>query len=135
MRSSRLGIGEVALRHGVAAHVLRHWEDRGLLAPARDGAGRRRYGDDELARVAVILRGKEAGLSLDAIRVLVEDGGDPVVRRAVLGAQAAVLRERIAAARAALGIVECALGCESHEPEGCGCGQAGRGPERVQPGD
>ena len=54
--------------------MLRHWEDVGLLAPARDTAGRRRYRDDDLVRVAVILRSKAAGMSLDQIRVLLDAG-------------------------------------------------------------
>ena len=28
-------IGELAARFGLATHVLRHWEDMGLLSPAR----------------------------------------------------------------------------------------------------
>ena len=30
-----LTIGELATRFGLATHVLRHWEDEGLLSPAR----------------------------------------------------------------------------------------------------
>jgi DNA-binding transcriptional MerR regulator len=55
------GIGAVSERFGLATHVLRHWEAMGLLTPARDAAGRRRYKTADLTRVAVILRAKEAG--------------------------------------------------------------------------
>jgi MerR-like DNA binding protein len=58
MKSS---IGAVARRFGLAPHVLRHWESIGLLTPARSG-GQRRYDESDLARVAVILMSKEAGL-------------------------------------------------------------------------
>ncbi|MEU6013896.1 hypothetical protein ABZ826_07445 [Streptomyces sp. NPDC047515] len=47
----------------------------------------------------------------EAIRVLVA-AADPAERRAVLVGEAARLRTRIAAARASLDLVECALGCE-----------------------
>ncbi|MGW1782612.1 MerR family transcriptional regulator [Streptomyces sp. NPDC002143] len=106
-------IGALAERFGLATHVLRHWESMGLLTPARDAAGHRRYATADLTRVAVILRAKEAGLSLDAIRSL-GAAGDAVRRRKVLREEAEALRSRIAAAQASLALVECALGC-GHE--------------------
>jgi hypothetical protein len=39
---AELTIGELAARFGLATHVLRHWETKGLLSPARRVAGRRR---------------------------------------------------------------------------------------------
>ena len=60
-------VGELAERFGLETHVLRYWEDVGLLAPARDGAGRRRYGSDDVVRVATILSSKVAGMSLEQI--------------------------------------------------------------------
>lgn len=112
-----MGIGELAGRFGLAAHVLRHWESVGLLTPARDAAGRRRYGAADVVRVGVILRGKEAGLSLEAIRTLTS--GDQRARRDVLRREAEALRARIAAARASLSLVECALGCTHEELSDC----------------
>src|SRR3954447_26747500 len=73
MKSNLMSIGDTAARFGLATHVLRHWEDVGLLTPERDGADRRRYGDDDLVRIAVILRSKAAGMTLDQIVVLVGD--------------------------------------------------------------
>ncbi|MFI2376176.1 MerR family transcriptional regulator [Streptomyces sp. NPDC018964] len=113
-----MGIGALAERFGVAAHVLRHWEAVGLLAPARDTAGRRRYGTADLTRVAVILRAKEAGLSLDAIRSLVATA-DRAGRRDVLREEAEALRSRIAAAQASLEMIECALGCDHQDLSRC----------------
>ena len=37
------GIGDVARRTGVTERTLRYYEELGLLAPARDGGGRRQY--------------------------------------------------------------------------------------------
>ncbi|QVQ51154.1 MerR family transcriptional regulator [Spiractinospora alimapuensis] len=39
----RWGFGEVSRRYGIAAHVLWHWADVGVLPPDRGQAGRRRY--------------------------------------------------------------------------------------------
>lgn len=54
----QFGIGELAARFGLATHVLRHWEDEGLLLTAARVGGRRRYDDAQVARVVMILRGK-----------------------------------------------------------------------------
>jgi DNA-binding transcriptional MerR regulator len=113
-----LGIGAFAARFGLAPHVLRHWESVGLLSPARDPAGRRRYGDADAVRVAVVLRGKAAGLSLDTLRALLGAGGARA-RQALLRGEAETLRHRIAAARTALALVECARECGHEELAAC----------------
>ncbi len=113
-----MSIGVIAHRFGLATHVLRHWESMGLLSPARDAAGRRRYGIADLTRVAVILRAKEAGLSLDTIRSLAA-AADPARRRSILCEEAEALRTRIAAAQASLELIECALGCDHEDFTQC----------------
>ncbi|GAT72085.1 MerR family transcriptional regulator [Microbacterium hydrocarbonoxydans] len=67
-------VGEVAARFDLPTNVLRHWESVGLLSPERDAAGRRRYGEDEIVRIAVIQRSKAAGMSLEQIGALLDDG-------------------------------------------------------------
>ncbi len=74
MKSTPWSIGELAGRFGLATHVLRHWEDAGLLDPQRDGAGRRRYGEADAWRVGVIVASKAAGMTLEQIRALVDSG-------------------------------------------------------------
>ncbi|WP_317447050.1 MerR family transcriptional regulator [Streptomyces collinus] len=113
-----LSIGDLAGRYDLATHVLRHWEVRGLLAPARDDAGRRRYKAADVTRVAVILRAKEAGLPLETIRSLTSTG-DPAARHAVLKREADALRQRIAAAEASLELIECALRCDHDDFTQC----------------
>ena len=108
-----MSIGDMARRSGIAAHVLRHWEAMGLLSPARTAAGRRRYSTADLYQVAVILCGKEAGLSLDDVRTVIS-ARDPATRTAVLQSQRALLRQRVAAAQASLELVDGALDCK-HE--------------------
>lgn len=113
-----MSIGALAGRFGLATHVLRHWESVGLLSPARDTAGRRRYTAADVTRVAVILRAKDAGLSLDTIGTLTA-GADRVRRRDRLREEAEALRDRIAAAQASLELLEGALGCEHEDITEC----------------
>jgi DNA-binding transcriptional MerR regulator len=73
-------IGQIAGRAGVPAKTIRFWEDQHLLPPpARTPAGYRDYGPAVLERLAFIRQAQAAGLSLDAIRQVldVRDGGQP----------------------------------------------------------
>ena len=73
-------IGEVAGRSGVPAKTIRFWEDQHLLpAPARTPAGYRDYDPGVLGRLAFIRHAQAAGLTLDAIRQVLDirDGGQP----------------------------------------------------------
>ncbi|MEU1185545.1 MerR family transcriptional regulator [Streptomyces sp. NPDC005820] len=111
-------IGTLAARFGLAAHVLRHWESMGLLHPVRDAGGRRRYGADDLTRVAAILRDKEAGLGLDTIRSL-SASVERATRHEILRAEAEEPRSRRAAARASLELIEGCLHCEYEDVTQC----------------
>lgn len=103
-------IGELAQRFRLAPHVLRHWESVGLLAPARDRGGQRRYARGDLARVAVILMAKDAGFGLRDLRTLLT-GDSPMDHPDVLRRHVAVLDDRIAKATAAKELIEHALAC------------------------
>ncbi|WP_188189821.1 MerR family transcriptional regulator [Nonomuraea sp. SYSU D8015] len=116
--TATMSIGDVAQRFGLATHVLRHWEAMGLLSPARIGGERRRYGPDDLYRVAVILRGKEAGFSLDEIREMMATS-DAADRRALLLRRRAELARRIAEAQASLDLIDCALNCDHEDFTSC----------------
>jgi DNA-binding transcriptional MerR regulator len=73
-------IGQIAGRAGIPAKTIRFWEDQHLLPPpARTPAGYRDYGPAVLERLAFIRQAQAAGLSLDAIRQVldVRDGGQP----------------------------------------------------------
>ncbi|MGN7969798.1 MerR family transcriptional regulator [Microbacterium sp. 22296] len=117
MKSRDESIGEAAARFGLDTHVLRYWEDEGLLRPDRDGAGRRRYGEDDAVRIAVILRNKAAGLSLEQIRVLLDD--DAPDRHRVLEEHVAELDRRAADIAQARAMTEHALRCRSHDITQC----------------
>ena len=111
-------IGELASRFGLATHVLRHWEEMGLLAPARRVAGRRRYGAAHVTRVAEIQLGKEAGFSLEQLRELVT-APDRERRRRVLRDQLGQVRERIARLTLAQTLLEHGLRCEHEDYQAC----------------
>ena len=120
MKSSHRGrwtIGELAERFALPTHVLRHWEDMGLLAPERDRAGRRLYVDADLYRVAVILSSKAAGMSLDQIRNLVD--GSAEGRRAVLTDHLAEIDARVAELERSRLLTRHALECRAHDISTC----------------
>lgn len=61
-------ISELAELTGVSARALRHYEDRGLLVPARNSSGYRDYSDSDVARVAQIRTMISAGLGTSTIQ-------------------------------------------------------------------
>ncbi|WP_454194283.1 MerR family transcriptional regulator [Nocardia sp. Marseille-Q1738] len=61
-------ISELAELTGVSARALRHYEDRGLLVPARNSSGYREYSESDVTRVAQIKTMVSAGLGTAAIR-------------------------------------------------------------------
>jgi DNA-binding transcriptional MerR regulator len=72
-------IRQLCLEFKCTPRALRFYEDKGLLAPARQGLNRV-YSYKDRARLQLILRGKRVGLSLSEIRDLLqlydkEDGG------------------------------------------------------------
>lgn len=117
MKSSPFSIGDVAARFGLATHVLRHWEDAGLLTPDRDGADRRLYRDDDLVRVAVILRSKAAGMTLEQIAVLLDEQAPS--RHRVLQDHIADLDRRMVEMQRSREMTEHALRCRSHDITEC----------------
>jgi len=91
------GIRDLAAEFGVTTRTLRFYEDRGLLAPLRDGQ-RRVYGPRERTRLKLILRGRRLGFSLAEVQEIIDlyDAPEGEAR------QLALLIERIAARRAEL---------------------------------
>jgi len=111
-------IGQLAGRFGLATHVLRHWESMGLLTPAARINGRRRYRQEHVDRVAMIMRGKEAGLSLADIAAML-DAPDAASRKQVLRRHLATLEDRIVQAQTARAMVEHALRCTADDFTRC----------------
>ena len=67
-------ITELAREFDVTPRAIRFYEDQGLLAPSRTGAGGRQrvYSQRDRTRLKLTLRGKRLGLSLSEIRDLVD---------------------------------------------------------------
>ncbi len=123
MKSSPSGgenysIGEIAGYFELAPHVLRHWESVGLLTPAARVAGRRRYTRAHLARVAMILRSKEIGLSLAQVRDLL-DAGDGRGRRLILQSQLSALDEQIERIQTSKQLITHVLTCRHEDFTEC----------------
>ena len=116
--SEEMTIGELAARFGLATHVLRHWEAMGLLTPVARVNGRRRYRQEHVYRVALILRCKEAGLSLGQLREFLS-APDPPTRRALFERHRVALQRRIAQAQAAKAMIEQALECSYEDFTQC----------------
>lgn len=115
---STLSIGELAQRFGLRTSTLRYYEQRSLLTPAsKDSAGRRRYGDTEIRRLAFIRLCQDASLTLDEIAVLL---GAPTESehpwRDVVHARIRHLDEQIATAQAAREFLTNSLRCPSDHP-------------------
>lgn len=110
---SNLSIGDAAARFGLETHVLRHWEDVGLLRPARTSADRRTYGREDLVRIAVIVRNKAAGMSLEQIGVLLDE--DAPDRHRVLEDHIADLDRRMDEMRRSREMTLHALRCKAHD--------------------
>lgn len=84
-------VAEVA---GVSVRTLHHYDEIGLLSPAAvSEAGYRLYGAPDLERLQQILYYKEMGLSLDAIKAILDDPGFDR-REALLQHRTALLERR-----------------------------------------
>jgi DNA-binding transcriptional MerR regulator len=110
-------VGELAALVGVAPHVLRHWEDEGLLCPSRSAAGYRRYGRADLVRVLTIQSSKVAGMSLDQIRALLDVGAEG--RASVLEAHLVALSDQSRELERSRLMTEHALRCRAHDVAQC----------------
>jgi DNA-binding transcriptional MerR regulator len=93
-------IRQLCEEFGCTPRALRFYEDKGLLAPRRDGLNRI-YSHRERGRLQLILRGKRVGLSLADIREMLDlyeldDGGVQQAARSIrkLRDQVAVLEQQ-----------------------------------------
>lgn len=73
---AEMKIGELARRTGLTVRTLHHYDEIGLLSPARRSAsGYRVYGEAEAARLLEIMLLRRLGLSLDEIGTMLDGPG------------------------------------------------------------
>jgi DNA-binding transcriptional MerR regulator len=73
-----LTIGDLSRRTGVKIATIRYYEQMGLIAaPERSQGNQRRYSGPELERLMFVRHARELGLSIDAIRELIDLSGHP----------------------------------------------------------
>ncbi len=65
-----MNIGEAARRSGLPAKTIRHYEDLGLVKPARAANGYRDYAEGDLHILRFLQRSLSLGFSLDETRGL-----------------------------------------------------------------
>jgi len=75
-------IGDLARKFNVSLRTLRFYESRGLLSPGREGR-RRRYGQEDVDRLSVILKAKKLGFTLNEIRQMTAMEGGAAARHAL----------------------------------------------------
>jgi DNA-binding transcriptional MerR regulator len=88
-----LNSSEAAARLGISVKALRHYEQRGLLTPARTGAGWRAYAPDDMARAAQIVALRKLGVSLGQVKGIL--GGDARSLALALASHQASLEDQV----------------------------------------
>src|SRR6201994_4275998 len=79
--SAQMAIGEVAQRAGMSTSRIRYYETRGLLPEPERAAGKRRYGEEVLRRLAIIDAAQRVGFTLEEIRDLLGSRDQPAHER------------------------------------------------------
>jgi Cu(I)-responsive transcriptional regulator len=65
-----MNIGDVARATGLPAKTIRYYEDIGLVTPARDDNGYRRFGATDLHKLGFIGRARSLGFTIEDCRAL-----------------------------------------------------------------
>ena len=63
-----LTIGDLAERTGLAVSAIRFYETKGLVTPARNSGGQRRYLRSDIRRLSFVLIAQQLGFSIEDIR-------------------------------------------------------------------
>lgn len=111
---SNMGIGEASRHTGLAPSAIRFYESEGLIDAQKGPDGRRRYGLDELRRLAFIAVGRDLGLGLAAIREALHPGPGGWSR--IVDDQVALLDAQIAKAERARAALVAGRDCPAPEP-------------------
>ena len=118
-----LTIGEVASRAQVPASTLRYWEDSGLFAaPGRVG-GKRRYDQQTLRQISLVVLIKRAGFTLAETRTVLAGLADrtppPEIWRELAERKLPEIRQTLAESEAMEKILERGLRCDCLTVDDC----------------
>ncbi|MEE6163607.1 MULTISPECIES: MerR family transcriptional regulator [unclassified Mycolicibacterium] len=121
--TTRLAIGDLSRRCGVAQTTLRYYEQIGLIPPPERVGGQRRYPESVLVRLELIRLCKAAGFTLDEIGVLIGDEtpGRPVAQ-SLAHAKLARIDEQLESLSRARAIIEWGMRCTCPSIDACTCG-------------
>lgn len=115
-----MGIGTLAARAGVATSTLRYYDELGLLVPAHREAGRRRYTEAALERLATIQLCRAVGFTLRETAALLDGhASGPHAWRSVAVAKRDELTARAAEIERARRLLSAALDCDCATLAGC----------------
>ena len=124
-----LTIGQVAEAAGMNASAIRYYERHGILPPPARSGGRRLYDGAIFERLAVLDVAKQAGFSLDEIRLLFEatDRGAPAHAslRELAQRKLPEVESLIAHAERVRGWLEATSGCTCDTLEQCSLFESG----------
>lgn len=138
-----LGVGEVALRSGIAVSTVHFYEAQGLLLSERSAGNQRRYRRDVLRRIAFVRAAQALGISLaeiaGALRQLPDQRTPTKADWARLSSGwRASLDQRIADLQALRDDLQGCIGCGCLSLRACRLynpldtlGQRGPGPQRL----
>lgn len=68
LANQALSIGDLAERTGLAVSAIRFYETKGLVAPARNMGGQRRYLRSDIRRLSFVQIAQQLGFSIEDIR-------------------------------------------------------------------
>lgn len=108
-------VGELAGEFGLSTSALRYYERRGLLISAARVGGRRVYDAAAVRRLAFLRLGRQAGLSLEGIKLMLA-GADEAAWRPPARLRLASIEAEITQLRGAKALLEQALRCPDEHP-------------------
>jgi MerR family copper efflux transcriptional regulator len=110
-------IGAAAAELGVEAHVLRHWEQVGVLTVRRDGNGYRVYDDDALEQARTVLKLRRVGLSLPEVAAAMAP--TKAAAQAVVRAKIAALESKVGRMQQVIVFLQHTLECRHRYLDDC----------------
>ncbi|WP_328408586.1 MerR family transcriptional regulator [Nocardia sp. NBC_00403] len=110
-------IGDAAAQLGIEAHVLRHWEQAGVVTVRRNASGYRIYDDGCLERARTVLKLRRVGLSLPEVAAAMAP--EKSQAQAVVRAKIAALEGEVASRQQAITFLQHTVECRHRYLDDC----------------